>query len=66
MKTPTQPFVISGYDVLGEVLRRNREREQAACPLVDVRTHRARLGTGEEVESNLPIPHSEFRNPTSP
>lgn len=65
MKAP-QPFIISGPDVLGEILRRNQLREQARRLGIPHRVHIARLGEREIVESNLPIPHSAIRNPKSP
>jgi hypothetical protein len=60
MKQP----VIEG-PVLSEILRRNKG-------LIDYQIHesarrirRARLGKHEVVESNLPLPKSEIRNPHS-
>jgi hypothetical protein len=53
------PFVITGHDVLGEILRRDQRRranaaiENARRPEYR-RTHRAKLGDREQVESNLP------------
>jgi hypothetical protein len=58
--------VITGYEVLGEILRRNHRRaesDRVARQLgISVRTHRARLGDREFVESNLPLPNSRFEN----
>lgn len=56
MKTPALPLTISGHNVLGEILRRNAVRaqcERMAAKICGV--HTARLGTSEEVESNLPL-----------
>jgi hypothetical protein len=59
-------LVITGHDVLGEILRRNHTRaemDRVARQLgISVRTHRARLGDREFVESNLPLPQSAIAN----
>jgi hypothetical protein len=55
MKTPALPLTISGHDVLGEILRRNKVRVQCEQGAKICGVHTARLGTSEEVESNLPI-----------
>lgn len=58
--------VITGHDLLGEILRRNHRREESdrvARQLgISTRVHSARLGDRETVESNLPIPQSAIRN----
>jgi hypothetical protein len=54
------PFVITGHDVLGEILRRDRRR-RADAAIANARrpeyqrTHCAKLGDREQVESNLPL-----------
>ena len=61
MNAPS-PLMISGHDVLGEILRRERARRmrermrRAARALRRKETHTARLAPNETVESNLPLP----------
>jgi hypothetical protein len=65
----TKLLVISGHSVLGEILRRNHVRDGAdrvARQLgISARTHRARLGDHEFVESNLPLNQSKIENRNS-
>ena len=54
-------LVISGHDVLGEILRRNAKRQDRdwfSEADLQTATHVARLGDSELVESNLPLPDS--------
>lgn len=62
MRTPALPLVISGHAVLGEILRRNKFRDDCervarrlGFPERNKRIHRAALGPNETVESNLPL-----------
>lgn len=58
MNTPS--LMITGHDVLGVILRRNRARDAAryhqrvAAALR--KTHVARISPSETIESNLPLP----------
>jgi hypothetical protein len=65
MKQHDKPFVITGHDVLGEILRRNKGLIDHQIRGSARRIHQARLGPHEVVESNLPLNNSALRDPKS-
>lgn len=68
-----KPLVITGHDVLGEILRRNHARDEMDLIARQLgfttrtnkarQTQKARLGEREFVESNLPFPDSRRPRP---
>ncbi|MDQ2659719.1 MAG: hypothetical protein M3Y03_04790 [Verrucomicrobiota bacterium] len=57
------PIMITGHDVLGVILRRNREREETerrarrlGFSTARRKTRVARMSPSETIESNLPLP----------